>query len=59
MEIIDVEQKDIHGGSIRIFISNKGNYQVQESVINVLSLEKEGQLRDKKALLSFGEKVAE
>lgn len=59
MEIIKVEQKDIHGGSIRIFVSNKGNYPVHHSVVDIIQLEKDEQLRDKDRLLLFAVKVQE
>jgi len=59
MEIIKVEQKDIHGGSIRIFVSNKGNYKVHISVSEIIKLENKGMLRDKKALQLFADKVAQ
>lgn len=57
MEIIKVEQKDIHGGSIRIFVSNRGNYSVNNSVYNIIKLEKEAGLRDKKILEEFSKNV--
>lgn len=57
MEIIKIEQKDIHGGSIRIFVSRKGNYAIHQSVSDVVNLEKKFGLRDKKKLQEFAEKV--
>lgn len=57
LEIIKVEQKDIHGGSIRIFVSNVGNYPVHESVFKVIKLEKDGELRNKNVLLKFSKRV--
>lgn len=57
MEIIKVEQKDIHGGSIRIFVSKDNNYPIHESVLDVLSLEKEAKLRDIVALKKFARRV--
>lgn len=57
MEIIKVEEKDIHGGSIRIFVSNKGNYPIHGSVSNIIKQEKEAGLRDKKVLLEFSKRV--
>ena len=57
MEIIKVEQKDIHGGSIRIFVSNVDNYKVHESVSMIIKLEKEEKLRDRNALLHFAKRV--
>jgi SAM-dependent methyltransferase len=59
MEIINIEEKDIHGGSIRIFVSNIGNYLIQDSVTNVLEAEKIAALRDKKTLDAFALKVVD
>jgi hypothetical protein len=59
MEIIKVEQKDIHGGSIRIFVSRKGNYPVQKSVTEIVALENRAGLRDKKKLHEFAQRVAD
>lgn len=59
MEVIRVDQKEIHGGSIRIFVSNKGNYLVDESVSNIIRNENNEQLRSKDNLLQFAKKVAE
>jgi len=59
MEIIKVEEKDIHGGSIRIFISNMGNYSVHNSVFEIIKMEQKAKLRDKNTLLLFAEKVAQ
>jgi len=57
MEIFRVENKDIHGGSIRIFISRKGNFEIDASVPNILKKERRCQLRDHKTLDRFSEKV--
>ena len=57
MEIIKVEQKDIHGGSVRIFVSTKGNYPVHKSVAEVIDMEKSEQLRDLSRLEDFARKV--
>jgi SAM-dependent methyltransferase len=57
MEIIKIEQKDIHGGSIRIFISKSKNYPIQKSVDNILKLEKKSGLRKKSTLTNFAKKV--
>jgi SAM-dependent methyltransferase len=57
MEIFRVENKDIHGGSIRIFISRKGNFEIDTSVPNILKKERRCQLRDHKTLDRFSEKV--
>jgi hypothetical protein len=59
MEIINVEQKDIHGGSIRIFVSNKGNYEAEESVEYIIKLEHDERLDNKDKLIDFAHMVAE
>jgi hypothetical protein len=57
MEIIKVEQKDIHGGSVRIFVSTRGNYPVHKSVTDVIDMEKSEKLRDLTMLTGFAKKV--
>jgi hypothetical protein len=57
MEIIKVEQKDIHGGSIRIFVSNKNNYPIHQSVADIVRLENAAGLRDKDKLHAFAQRV--
>jgi len=59
LEIINVEQKDIHGGSIRIFIARKDAYPINKSVTNIVALEKKNKLRDKKTLEKFAKKVSQ
>jgi hypothetical protein len=59
MEIVNIEEKDIHGGSIRIFISAIGNYPVGENVSKFLEIEKIADLRSKKTLNNFALRVAE
>jgi len=57
MEIFMVESKDIHGGSIRIFISQKGNFSIEKSVGKIIESEKEYGLRDHAVLDKFSKKV--
>lgn len=57
MEIIKIENKDIHGGSIRIFISKVGNYNVDTSVSKVIEEEKKYGLRNHTVLDDFARKV--
>ena len=40
LDIIKIEKKDIHGGSIRIFMSFKGNYKIHVSVKKIINEEK-------------------
>ena len=56
-EIFDIEKKDIHGGSIRIFMSIKGNYKINKSVHKVICEEKKAKLNSKKTLLNFSKLV--
>ena len=57
LEIFDVEEKDIHGGSIRIFISNKNIFKRSKNLKKILVKEKKAKLNDMKNLLNFSKNV--
>jgi len=57
MEIIKVEKKDIHGGSVRIFISFKKNFLIHHSVNKMIKFEEKKNINSKKTLLFFAKKV--
>jgi SAM-dependent methyltransferase len=57
MEIFMVENQDIHGGSIRVFISRKGDYSIDPSVKDTLESEVKYGTRDHNVLDGFAEKV--
>jgi hypothetical protein len=57
MEIINVEKKDIHGGSVRIYVSFCGNYKINENVKNLSKFEDLKLLNSKKTLINFSNKV--
>ncbi len=57
LEIIDIQQKDIHGGSIRIFVSGKGNYKIKNSVKKICELENKAKLNSREMLENFQKKV--
>jgi 2-polyprenyl-3-methyl-5-hydroxy-6-metoxy-1,4-benzoquinol methylase len=57
LEIFDVEEKDIHGGSIRIFIGVKKKFQKSKKLKKILIKEKQSKLNDMNNLLHFSEKV--
>ncbi len=59
LEIFDVEEKDIHGGSIRIFIAFKKEFKKSNRLKNILFKEKRAKLNDMKNLLRFSKKVKE
>ena len=58
LEVIDIQEKDIHGGSIRIFISGKGNYKKKKSVNKICKTEIKANLNSKEILQDFKKKVA-
>lgn len=57
MQIFDIEQKDIHGGSFRVFISAAGNYPVKPIVKKLLKEEKKYGIHSLKKLRGFAKKV--
>lgn len=57
LEIINIQQRDIHGGSIRIFISNKRNYKIKKSVNKIFTIEKKAKLNSKNVLDNFQSEV--
>lgn len=57
LEIIDVMKKSIHGGSIRLIISIKGNYLIKNGVINFIKNERKMKLNNKYNLIKFSERV--
>ena len=56
-EIFDVIKKDIHGGSIRIFISQINNYEITKNVKNICTDEISTNLYCNKSLIQFSKKV--
>ena len=57
LEIIDIEQKDIHGGSIRIHISRKNNFEINPIVNLLIKRENKAKLTSKNNLNNFKNKV--
>ena len=57
LEIVDVQQRDIHGGSIRMFISGIGNYKMKNTVVKICRMENKAKLNSKKVLINFQKKV--
>ena len=57
LEIIDILKRDIHGGSIRIFISKKNNYSADKSVNFFLNKEKRSKINNLKELDIFAKNV--
>ena len=57
MQIFDVEEKDIHGGSLRIFMSKINDYKKTTKFIKLIKREKQAKLGDIKKLVKFADKV--
>jgi hypothetical protein len=57
MEIIDIHEKDIHGGSIRIFVSKINNYKVSNVIQEFIQKEKNYGLENNQVLIDFSHKV--
>ena len=57
MELFDVQQTSIHGGSIRCFISRTGTHQIMPKVNELLDLEERKQIYSINTLLKFAQKV--
>ena len=59
LEVFDVEQNNINGGSIRAFIKfkNSNKFSVSKRVNDVIAYEKKIKLSDEKTYLDFAEKI--
>ena len=57
MEVIDVEERDIHGGSFRVYIARKNNHEVNDRVSDFLNNESQSEYCNKTLLLEFSERV--
>lgn len=57
LEVFDVEESDINGGSFRTYISNKGERRILNSVINMRAKEGKINLKSKKVYLDFAKRV--
>jgi len=57
MEIFDIEQRDIHGGSFRVFVSRIGNYPISPIIGELLKKEEEMNLSSMEVLGEFAKRV--
>ena len=57
MEVSDVQERDIHGGSFRVFISRIGERRINERVTNFLQREKDSKWSSAETLNEFSRKV--
>jgi len=59
MEVFDVENYHIHGGSFRVFVAKKGAFSISQNVFNQLKQEKKYKIHSLKALEKFSKRVAQ
>jgi SAM-dependent methyltransferase len=57
LNLIDIERIPIHGGSIRVTVSNNLSLEISSSVVNVLDYESLMKFDDKKILDDFEDKI--
>lgn len=57
MEVFDIQQRDIHGGSFRVFVSRIGDYPVSSIVGELLMNEQASGLYSKESLSAFSDAV--
>lgn len=57
MEVFDVEQRDIHGGSFRVYVARRGQQIVTNEVQRLLDLEKQTLVHSIETLTAFSKQV--
>jgi len=57
LEIVNVEQLETHGGSLRVWLSHKNRLSINKNVKNILELEKEHKITKPEGYKSFTENV--
>ena len=57
MEVFDVEQSDIHGGSFRVYVANKDQYKIKPVVDELIRIEEANGIYEKETLKEFANKV--
>jgi len=57
MEIFNIIETDIHGGSIRVFIAEKGKFKVNKIVKDIIQREKEAKIQNLPYLKQWANKV--
>jgi len=57
LEVFDVEESSINGGSFRTYIANSGNRKISKSVIKMRAREEKLNLQNKKTYLDFAQRV--
>lgn len=58
MEVFDIEERDIHGGSFRLYVARNGTQPVSAIVEDMLAAEDRAGIYDKMVLRNFAQDVA-
>ena len=59
MEIFDIQQRDIHGGSIRIFVGKLGRHEISSSVERLVGYEEKEGIYKTENLIEFANRVSQ
>ncbi|MEK6872571.1 MAG: class I SAM-dependent methyltransferase [Nanoarchaeota archaeon] len=57
MEIFDAKKQEVHGGSMRVYIARKNNYEKSERLKNYLEKEKQKEINTIKPYLEFVKRI--
>jgi C-methyltransferase C-terminal domain len=57
MEVFDVEQRDIHGGSFRVYVARQGKMPISPVIEELVQSERAQRLHDLQTLRTFSESV--
>ncbi len=59
LELFDVEERNIHGGTVRLFVSRKGAYPIMPAIKQMIAAEEKANVYDPEAMKkTFSKKVA-
>ena len=59
MDVFDAKIVDSHGGSIRVYACNKGEFNISDNINNILSIEEKAGLYSLNTFLDYSKKVYE
>ena len=57
LDIFDIQKQDVHGGTIRVFVSKKNDFREKNSVMNFIKQEKRNKINNIQAYLQFSKDV--
>ncbi len=57
LQIFDIQKQKVHGGTVRVFVSRRGEREVNEIVTTILNQEKEHRINDVRTYQQFGKNV--